>query len=95
MVVGRITITSKIDIPIWKLVTEGRRCAQARGLAFARKGKLVEVANGFEETWQKLSEADKAPLIKEYSALETQDWHTLTLEQKRNSKSSSIPEIFC
>ena len=59
-----------------------------RGLTTIRyysKSKTVEVTNGFEKSWRTMTDAEKAPIIKEYAALEAQDWHTLALEQKRNS----------
>ena len=49
------------------------------------KSSRLEIANGFEKSWRTMSDAQKAPIIKEYTALEAEDWHTLSLEQKRAS----------
>ena len=49
------------------------------------KSSRLEIANGFEKNWRTMSDVQKAPIIKEYTALEAEDWHTLSLEQKRAS----------
>lgn len=49
------------------------------------KVRTTEVTTGFDKAWRTMGEEQKAQVIKEYSALEAQDWHTLTVDQKRAS----------
>lgn len=59
-----------------------------RGLA---KLRTTEVTTGFDIAWRNMNDAQKSKVAKEYSAYEAQDWHALTLEQKRASKSPLRP----
>jgi hypothetical protein len=62
-----------------------------RGYARVR---TVEVSTGFDDAWRNMNETQKAKTIADYSAYESQDWHTLTLEQKRASiLHSPIPHL--
>ena len=49
------------------------------------KGKFREVTTGFDLAWNKMNKEQKDKVIKEYAVLESQDWHNLSLEQKRAS----------
>ena len=57
----------------------------ARRHGYASRVRTTEVATGFDATWRTLDGAQRAQLAKEYAAYEAQDWHQLTLEQKRAS----------
>lgn len=50
--------------------------------------RSLDVANGFEVRWRTLTDAQRESISREYAPLEAQDWHTLSLEQKRASTRS-------
>lgn len=66
--------------PVGRLVAA---CARHHG--YASRVRTTEVATGFDATWRTLDSAQRAQLAKEYAVYEAQDWHLLTLEQKRAS----------
>lgn len=42
-----------------------------------------EVETGFDVAWRTMSHEERLKLIEQYERVEKQDWHNLTLEQKR------------
>ena len=56
-----------------------------------------EVVTGFDTAWRGMSKEERDRTIKDYAVYESQDWHTLSLEQKRASNlfkfSLSDPEL--
>lgn len=55
--------------------------------------RSLDVANGFEVRWRALTDAQREAASKEYAALEAQDWHTLSLEQKRASTGGPLARL--
>lgn len=44
-----------------------------------------EVVTGFDMAWRGMGKEERDKTIKDYAVYESQDWHTLSLEQKRAS----------
>lgn len=59
-----------------------RALARAAGRAYSRTAG-AEVETGFDVAWGGMREEERARLAHDYAAYEAQDWHALTLEQKR------------
>lgn len=62
--------------------------AGAHGRSYA-KVRTTEVVTGFDAAWRAMGKEERDKIIKEYAAYEAQDWHSLSLEQKR----ASIPRM--